>query len=462
VSQPLNFGPGENDPWGVSLRKEDQLEQIFHQHEVEADRVLMGIEYEIFAHDKKLNKPLAYEGPVSITSLYFHLVKLSAYKPDPWVALMEESNIVGITDKRATIALEPGGQIEIAAKPHNNLKHMNSVFTEVAQELSAAAQDLDISLFAVGIHPLAQREDMAQVKKNRYAIMRDYMQSREGLGLDMMTRTCSIQLNLDLTSEADMVEKTRLAACLTPIFSLLCSSSGFLEGKKTKYALERSFIWQQTDRDRTGIPEIIFAKNFGYEAWINFALDVPMYFIRRGNNYIDVAGASFREFMRHGLKNQEATLRDFIDHLSTIFTEVRLKPFLELRSCDSLPDCYVSALSAFTWGLFYDQKSRAEASNLFADISHEELLKFYDQTIHVGRAAKYRGQKIFDLTQILLDIAKKSLSATKNQDYLEPFQRLVENNNTCAEWQKENFDTINPNNIAKLISHFSPLDKPII
>lgn len=462
MSQPLNFGPGENDPWGVLLRHEDQLEQIFLKHEVKKDSVLMGIEYEIFAHDQKQNKPLSYEGVVSITSLYFHMVKLSAYKPDPWVAIMEGSNIVAITDKRATIALEPGGQIEIAAKPHHDLKHMNSVFSQVAQELSAAAQDLNITLFAVGIHPLAKRSDMAQVKKSRYAIMRDYMQGREGLGLDMMTRTCSIQLNLDLVSEADMVKKTRLAACLTPIFSLLCSSSGFLEGQKTHHALERCFIWQQTDRDRTGIPEIIFAKNFGYQAWIDYALNVPMYFIRRGNNYIDVAGASFREFMKHGLKNQEATLRDFIDHLSTIFTEVRLKPFLELRSCDSLPEIYVSALSAFTWGLFYDQKSLTQARNLFADITHEELLKFYDQTINTGRAAEFRGMKIFELAEKLLDIAKNSLSATQSQDYLKPFESLVKNNKTCAEWQKENFNTINSENISALISPFAPLAKPII
>lgn len=461
MSQPLNFGPNESDPWSVALRKEDELEQIFHSFEKKPDDLLMGIEYEIFGSDQKQHKPLPYEGAVSITSLYFHMVKLNAYKPDPWVAIMEGSNIVALTDKRATIALEPGGQIEIAAKPHKSLEQMNAVFNEVVKELNQAASDLDISLFAMGIHPSAKRSDMAQVKKSRYAIMRNYMSTREGLGLDMMTRTCSIQLNLDLMSESDMIEKTRLAACLTPVFSLLCSSSGFLEGHKNKHALERSFIWQQTDRDRTGIPALIFDKNFGYKSWINFALDVPMYFIRRDNNYIDVAGASFREFIRHGLKNQQATLRDFIDHLSTIFTEIRLKPFLELRSCDSLPVIYVNALATFVWALFYNKKSHEEARALFTDITHQELIKFYDQTIRTGREAEFRGQKIFDLAELLLNIAKKSL-ASQNQAYLEPFEILVQKNITCAEWQKERYNYINQDNIADLISHFSPLAKSII
>jgi glutamate--cysteine ligase len=449
VSQPLNFGPNQKDPLAIVLTKADQLLEIFYQSEVKSGAELMGIEYEFFAHDTIHEKPLSYEGSTSITSLFSYLIKQSSSRAEPWQALIEYGNIVALDDSRATIALEPGGQIEIAAKPHNNIHDVNTVFKQVVHELNMAALDLGINLFAVGIHPLATRNEMGLVKKSRYAIMRNYMKGLKNLGLDMMTRTCSIQLNLDFNSEEDMVKKVRLAAFLSPILSLLCSSSAFLEGKPTKHALERGFIWQQTDPARTGIPAMIFSPTFGYNAYIQWALDVPMYFIRRESRYLNVAGASFRDFMAHGLLGEQALMRDFVDHLSTIFTEIRLKPFLELRSCDSLPEPYVCALSSLVWALFYEKTIFDKIIYLYHDLSYEEIIKLHDDAITIGKEAKLRGRKIFDIAQELLDLA------AKNNYEIEAFQNLISKNITCAEFQKDNYKFITKNNISQLINTFS-------
>ncbi|HXW59958.1 MAG TPA: glutamate-cysteine ligase family protein, partial [Myxococcota bacterium] len=287
MSQPLNLGPGEEDPLAVVLKSRDQLLALFADGARPKDRMLMGIEHEMFGHDRNLNQPVSYEGASSISSLFLHMAKHSD-PSDPFVPVMEGQNIVALMSKKGVIALEPGGQIEIAARPEFGLIKLNDAFMAIAKELYQRAFELDIDLFAIGVHPIAQCSEMARVKKKRYKIMHDRMLEQKGLGSDMMNRTCSIQLNIDYSNEQDMVLKARLAASLMPFLALLCSSSAFLEGKPTKRVLERAHIWQKTDTERTGFPSIIFDSDFGYESWINYALKVPMYFIRRGSDYIDV------------------------------------------------------------------------------------------------------------------------------------------------------------------------------
>ncbi len=453
MSQPEDFGPHGRDPLGVPLKNFDQLTQVFRGTEKSTSDRMMGLEFEMFAQDIKAERPLAYEGYTSISTLYFHIAKKSAESADPYVPVIEEGHVVALNSKRATIALEPGGQVEIAAKPQKTLEKVNQIFHEVAKDVDDAARELGIALFAIGIHPLAKREDMATVKKSRYDIMRSYMGHLPGLGLDMMTRSCSIQVNLDFQDEADMVAKTRLAAQLMPFFSLLCSSAAFVEGKATSHALPRGHIWQETDKARTGIPKVIFAPNFGYQAWAEWALDVPMYFIRRGTTYINVAGSSFRDFMARGLKGEQATVRDFVDHLSTIFTEVRLKPFLELRSPDSLPVPYVEALAALSWALFYGETAFKNAVSFFNDLGHQELVELHQEIIEHGSKAQWRGQPVLAVAQNLIMLAKKDLAAQGNSaKYLAPFEQLVKNNVTVAELLRKDFKSINQNNMLPLIT----------
>lgn len=455
VSQPKDFGPDEHDPLDLPIKSIDELVQIFLDAKKPKHQWLLGIEYEMFGQKDQGQNPLPYEGKVSITNLFLHIIKKSQNFSDPYQPLLEGQNIVGLKCQRAIIALEPGGQIEVAMMPFSSLDDVTKLFSEVVLEIENASFDLGIKLFALGVHPMAKREDMAVVKKARYAIMRGYMSKLSGLGLDMMTRSCAIQINLDYENEADMAQKMRKAALLMPIYALICSSSAFIEGQPAPFALMRGQIWHETDPRRTGIPEIIFQKDFGYLSWINLALDVPMYFLRRDNQYFDVRGQSFRDFIKHGLLGKTATLRDFVDQLSTVFTDVRLKPIIELRSPDSLPVPYVNALTALTWALFYDEQASQKSQHLLEDISYKELLSLRNNIIAHGRKAKFRQKDIFELVQKLFDIANDSLNA-KDKTLLLPIKHLLEKNTTVAEWISTNYPNLNKNNFPHLVDRFSP------
>jgi glutamate--cysteine ligase len=427
---------------------------------------MLGIEYEMFGQINDGLSPLPYEGKISIKKLFNLLAQKSVYLSDPFIPVYEKENLVALSSKRAIIALEPGGQIEIAMKPYREISQATIIFTQIVEEITQSANELGIQLFSMGIHPTAKKSEMAMVKKRRYAIMRDYMNITPGLGLDMMTRSCAIQVNLDFQNESDMVIKARLAAALVPFLSLLTSSSAFLEGELCSHAVERAHVWRNTDHDRTGIPSIIFDKTFSYAAWIDMVLDVPMYFIRRASSYINVAGASFRNFIKHGLLGQTATIRDFVDHMTTVFTEIRLKPILELRSPDSLPLPFANGIIAFTYALFYHDHARDRALKIFDQLTHEELKKLHDQVIDNGRQAEFRGQKVFQVTKQLLLIAVEALNDKKfsvdKGNLLNPLIDLVEENITCAEWIKKHFSKIDSSNLQKLISDFNPLNNPII
>lgn len=468
MSQPQDFGPDEVDPLSKPLNSIDQLVLLFRDCEKPKEQWMIGIEYEMFGQIDHGKRPLAYEGPVSITSFFSSLVSQSKNQADPFLPIHEGENLVGLFCQRAVIALEPGGQIEIAARPHRSLYDVTSIFSDVVKELEIAATALNIELFALGIHPSASREEMAQVKKARYAIMRNYMQRIDGLGVDMMTRSCAIQLNLDYSHELDMAKKTRLGAALVPIYSLLCASSAYIDKKPATHAIERGNVWRKTDPARTGIPAIIFANDFGYESWINMVLDVPMYFIRRGKIYHDVAGASFREYMTSGLRGHQATLRDFIDHLSTVFTEIRLKPILELRSPDALPVPFVNALTALTWALFYHDQAHVRALNIFADVRHQEIINLQNDAINMGRKAQFRGRAIFKVAEEIIAIAQAAVEelATKTTrlevaKLLKPLANLIEKDITVAEWIHAKFPRLNEENQPGLIRAFSPFNNPL-
>lgn len=460
MSQPLSFGPNK-DPLAVPILSDTQLHQVFIDGARPKDNMLLGIEYEMFAHDRIRNTPLSYEGPTSISSLFYHMAHKSDPN-DPLIPVMEENNIVALSNQNATIALEPGGQIELAMSPKNDLVSINEEFYSLLTNVKKWAHDINIDLFSMGMHPLAKREDMAMVKKQRYLIMHNQLNHRKGLGHDMMKRTCSIQLNLDYFDEEDFVKKTRLSASLMPFFAILCSSSAFLEGQKTSLAVQRAHIWLHTDHSRTGFPKVIFDEDFGYKAWVNYALMVPMYFIRRENTYIDVRGSSFKHFITHGLKGHKAQVRDFVDHLTTIFSEVRLKPFLELRSADSLPGVYVMALSSLAWALFYNPGAYKKIQDLFQGMNHKELLELHDDVIKYGRKARFRDEPVFLVLKEILSYAETALIKDGTAHYLKPLLSLVEKDITIAELLRDQFDHIDKKNLSQIIALMSPLSGPLL
>ncbi|HXW52468.1 MAG TPA: glutamate-cysteine ligase family protein [Myxococcota bacterium] len=468
MSQPKIYGPDEQDPLACPLVDVEQLMEVFFQAERRIDQRLFGVEYEIFGQIHNGSAPIPYEGPISITSLFKHLAERSVNFPDPMHPMYEGEHIVALSCKRAIIALEPGGQLEIAARPHRHLFDVTGIFADLVKEIEDAALELGINLFALGIHPMASREDMAQVKKARYSIMRQYMGGLYGLGLDMMTRSCAIQINLDYQNQKDMVEKIRLGAALVPFYSLLCSSAAFVDGKPASHAIERGHVWRMTDPDRTGLPPIIFAKDFGYRSWIDMVLDVPMYFCRRNDSYVDLSGASFRDFMARGLNGHRATVRDFVDHMTTVFTEVRLKPILELRSTDSLPVPFANALFALTWALFYDDKAHDEAQEIFFGLTHQELKTLHNAVIDHGKQAKFRDELVFDTLKRLfaiaesamIDLAAKSLRP-ELANLLAPLATLLEKNLTFAEEIKGRYPYLDHSTLPALVRDFAPFNNPL-
>lgn len=461
MSQPEIFGDNANDPFAIPLASIDQCVELFHQSARPKQDSMIGIEYEMFGQIDATNRPLPYEGPVSITNLFNVLIEQSKHGADPFSAIKEGDHIVGLSCNRAVIALEPGGQLEIAARPKRELLDATKVFDELVKEIETTAKTLGINCFALGIHPSARREDMAVVKKARYGIMRNHMESKQGLGLDMMTRSCAIQINLDYQDEKDLVTKSRLGLALVPIYSLLCSSAAFIDGKPTQLAVARGNVWRKTDPARTGIPAVFFSPQFGYEAWINLVLDVPMYFIRRGQTYHDAQGASFRDFMAHGLRGHRAYVRDFIDHMSTVFTEVRLKPIIELRSADALPVPFVNALTALSWALFYDDNAQARAGKIFADATHKEIVDLHNNVIDHGRKAEYRGEPIYGVAEQLIGIAEEALREPKKKALLSPLANLVRRDITCAEWILAHFQPLNESNLRGLVKSFAPFNNPL-
>ena len=468
MSQPKNFGPHEVDPLEKPIHSVADLESLFYETERRDTPCLLGIEYEVFGQIDAGQKPLPFLGPVSIQTLFHSLATSTKKTDDPWTPYIEHDSIVALMGKRAVIALEPGGQIEIAARPDARLFDASSHLEQVVQEISHHAKRLGIDLFALGIHPWAGRQDMAQVEKARYGVMRSYMSGLLGRGLDMMTRSCAIQINLDFKSESDMAKKTKLAACLVPWYGLFSSSVAYIDKKPAPCALERGHVWRHTDPSRTGIPGVIFARDFGYRAWIEFALDVPMYFIRRGSTYHGVPGASFRSFMKNGLLGMQASMRDFVDHLSCIFTEIRLKPILELRTPDSLPLPMVHAFSALSFALFYDHQAHEHALEFFADMTHEELIALRNDVIDHGQAAQFRKKPVFDTAAKILDWAQAGLDRVAEKEnqpciktWLTPLKRLVEQQTTYAEWIKTHYAKLDTTTLPCLIKDFDPLNDPL-
>jgi glutamate--cysteine ligase len=286
--------------------------------------------------------------------------------------------------------------------------------------------------------------------KGRYKIMREYMPKVGSLGLDMMTRTCTVQVNLDFSSEADMVKKFRTSLALQPIATALFADSPFTEGRPNGYLSYRSHIWTDTDRDRTGMLDFVFADGFGYERYVDYILDVPMYFSLQNGQYLDLAGQDFKRFMTGelaALPGTHATMKDFADHLTTAFPEVRLKQYLEMRGADGGPWNRLCALPAFWVGLLYDDEALDAAWDLVKDFSREERHALRDGVPKHALKLPFRGGTVRDLAEEALKIAGQGLkrrgrlnkNGADESIFLEPMIEIVQANQTPAERKLELF-----------------------
>ena len=389
----------------------DDLIHAMSKGEKPKDQWRIGAEHEKFGFDKSTLRRPAYEGDNGILAMLTGLQRFgwSPVEEAGYVIALERKNAEGFT---ASISLEPGGQFELSGAP---LKDIHDICNETGQhlmEVKQVADQLNLGFLGAGFDPLWRREDVPVMPKGRYGIMRAYMPKKGSLGLDMMLRTCTIQANLDFDSEADMVMKFRTSLALQPIATALFACSPFTEGKPNGFLSARANVWTDTDPDRTGMLDFVFADGFGYERYADYALDTPMYFAKRGETYVDLSGQSFRKFMTEGLDTlpgERATAKDWADHLTTLFPEVRLKQYLEMRGADGGPWSRICALPALWAGILYDAPSLAAAWDLCKDwdiADHERLRR---DVTRLGLKAEVAGRSVRDIAVDLVNIAKQGL-----------------------------------------------------
>jgi glutamate--cysteine ligase len=377
----------------------------------------VGAEHEKFVFHAADRQPVAYEGPSGIKALLEGLTRFG------WTPTVERGAsggdvLIGLNRGMENISLEPGGQFELSGAP---LLTMHDICEETGrhlEEAKAVAAELGLGFLGLGFSPLWRRDDVPIMPKGRYRIMRRYMPLVGSLGLDMMFRTCTVQANLDFADEADMVAKFRVSLALQPIATALFANSPFIEGRPSGFLSARANIWTDTDVARTGMLPFVFAEGFGFETYARFALQVPMYFVKRDGRYIDVAGRSFADFIDGRLpelEGERATLKDWADHISTIFPEVRLKQYLEMRGADGGPVSRLCALPALWTGILYDPPAQAAAWDLCKHWTTEDRAGLIRDVPRQALGATVAGRRVRDVAHDMVAIAREGL---KRRNYL--------------------------------------------
>jgi glutamate--cysteine ligase len=423
------------------IETRDELVAWLAAGEKPPGRFRVGTEHEKFPFAVAGNAPVPYEGSRGIKALLEGMQLLLGWEP-----IMEGPNIIGLYDVTGggAITLEPGGQFELSGAPVTTVHRTCSELMAHLAQVREVAAPLGIGFLGLGMTPVWQRSDVPVMPKGRYRIMTNYMPKVGRLGLDMMYRTCTVQANLDFSSEADMVRKLRVSLALQPVATALFANSPFTEGKPNGFLSFRSEIWRDTDPDRSGMLPWAFEPGMGYERWADYALDVPMYFVKRGGRYIDVAGRSFRDLMAGRLAElpgQRATVADWANHLSTIFPEVRLKRYLEMRGADAGPWGRLPSLTAFWVGLLYDTDCLDAAFDIVKDWTAEERQKLRDDVPRLGFKAVIRNRGLLSITREALALSRAGLTRRRRFDpygadetrYLKPLDEFAERGETPAE-----------------------------
>jgi glutamate--cysteine ligase len=390
------------------VHSREDLLSVFACGEKPAERWRIGTEHEKFVYKVDDHHAPSYDEPGGIRDLLLGLTEFG------WKPVIENGNVIALSGPDGTISLEPAGQFELSGAALENLHQTCAEAGRHLEQCKDVGERLGVGFLGVGMWPDKTRADLPVMPKGRYKIMLNYMPKVGSLGLDMMLRTCTIQVNLDYSSEADMVKKFRVGLALQPVATALFANSPFTEGKPNGFRSFRSHIWEDTDPDRTGMLPFVFEDGFGYERYLDYALDVPMYFVYRDGKYIDVAGESFRTFLEGKLPQlpgEKPRLSDFVDHLSTIFPEVRLKSFLEMRGADGGRWGRICALPALWVGLLYDGQALDAAWDLVKHWDIEERIRLRHAVPRTALQTPVPGGgTVRELSAKVLDIASDGLS----------------------------------------------------
>ena len=406
-----------------------------------ASEFKIGTEHEKFPFRRADLSPVPYEGPDGIRALLEGMQALLGWEP-----IFDRDKIIGLYDVTGggAISLEPGGQFELSGAPLDNVHQTCSELHAHLAQVREIAEPLGIGFLGLGMSPKWTLEETPVMPKGRYGIMTRYMPKVGTRGLDMMYRTCTVQANLDFSSEADMVKKMRVGLALQPIATALFANSPFTEGKPNGFLSARSEIWRDTDNNRAGMLPFAFEDGFGFERYVDYALDVPMYFVKRGETYHDVAGASFRDLMvgkLEQLPGELPTVSDWANHLSTIFPEVRLKRFLEMRGADGGPTSRICALPSFWGGIYYDQTSLDGAWDLVKSWTAEQRQELRDAVPSQGLKAMVAGRSVLDVAKDALSLAQLGLKRRNRLNWigederihLRPLVQVLDERRTLAE-----------------------------
>ena len=406
------------------------------------DAFRIGTEHEKFAFFLSDNAPVPYDGDRSISALLKGMRDVLG-----WEEILDEGNIIGLVEPTGmgAISLEPGGQFELSGAPLENIHQTCRESNSHLAQLREIAEPLGIGFLGLGGSPLWTRAQTPRMPKSRYEIMTNYMPKVGSQGLDMMYRTCTIQVNLDFSSEADMRRKMQVSMRLQPLATALFALSPFTEGKPNGLLSWRSDIWRDTDNDRSGVLPFVFGDDFGFADYADWALDVPMYFIVRDGHYHDCTHVTFRQFMDGALAREVPdgvpNMGDWANHLSTLFPEVRLKRFLEMRGADGGPWRKICALPAFWVGLLYDDTALDAAMELTRNWSYDEVQALRDSVPRLGYDAEIKGRNLHTILRDVLGIAREGLQA-RNQlneedndeaHFLAPLEESVARGKTGAD-----------------------------
>ena len=407
-----------------------------------ADEWKIGTEHEKFLFHVGDHSPVAYEGANGVGQLLADLLEEIGPAASP---IMEKGKIIGLKDGAGgSVTLEPGGQLELSGAPLDNLHQTCGETGRHLRHMRNVCAPLGIGMLGCGYHPTARREDISFMPKGRYKIMREYMPKVGTLGLDMMLRSCTVQVNLDYADEADMRRKFRTSLALQPVATALFANSPFKDGKPSGFLSSRAHVWTDTDNARCGVPACVFDANFGYEQWIDYILDVPMYFLHRGEDYIDVAGKSFRDYLAGtlaGFEGEPPVMADFEDHITTAFPEARLKQYLEMRGADSGSWANICALPAYWVGLLYCDDALAEAEALVGDIGPDDVMAARLSVAKDGLGGKLGAHDVYDLAKRTVDIASMGLrnrgifddGGNDESGFLQPLRQVIATQKTPAE-----------------------------
>ena len=421
-----------------SLLSKNSLVQIFSQGCKEKTRWKIGTEHEKFGFKKKSLEPIDFKDIEEI------FLKLSQ-KYD-WEKIFEGSNLIALKKDKASITLEPGGQIELSGAPMENLFETCKEVNQHQSELDVVCKSMEIDFLGMGLLPKWEINKIKLMPKKRYQIMSEYMPKVGSKGLDMMFRTATIQANYDFSSESDMTKKMRVSQSLQPVIIALYANSPFIDGKVTNYKSFRSYIWTKTDKKRCGILPFIYESSFSFERYVDYLLDTPMYFIIRDNEYINMTNYTFRNFLeKKVVKKIEPTLADWKVHSTTVFPEVRLKSFIELRGADGGPWSRVCALPAFWTGILYDQENLDETWSKINHWKYTEIENFYQNVRKNGlNTITPDGEKLLDFTKKIINksnngLVRRNIRSNKGNEstFLEPLKKILESGKSPAEmWKK--------------------------